>query len=293
MTLVPVARSGEKLVWVNGVELCLETFGGPADPAVLLMQGAASSMDWWEVGLCARIAAGERFVIRYDQRDTGRSVTYEPGAPQYTGADLVGDAVGILDALHVEAAHVVGMSMGGGMAQWLAIAHPERVATLTLVSTSPGSGDDLPPMSDDLRSRFADPPPDPDWSDRDAVVEATVAAWRPYAGSRPFDEERIRALAGRAFDRSGNIEASVKNHWLIESGEGAPGRAALREIAAPTLVVHGTADPFFGLPHGEALAHEIPNARLLSIEGMGHGYLPEWTWDTFVPALLAHTARSR
>ncbi len=288
-----VARSGERLVWVNGVELCLETFGAPADPAVLLMAGSTSSMDWWEDGLCARIAAGLRRVIRYDQRDTGRSVTYEPGSPGYTGADLVGDAVGILDALRVDAAHVVGMSMGGGLAQWLAIAHPGRVATLTLVSTSPGSGDDLPPMSDDLRAQFDDPPPDPDWTDRDAVVEATVAAWRPYAGSRPFDEDAIRRIARRVFDRSANIESSVKNHWLIESGEGAPGRAALPEITAPTLVVHGTADPFFSLAHGEALAREIPNARLLPIEGMGHGYPPGWAWDTFVPALLAHTAGRR
>jgi pimeloyl-ACP methyl ester carboxylesterase len=147
-------------------------------------------------------------------------------------------------------------------------------------------------MSDKLRGTFETPPPDPDWSDREAVVEAAVEAWRPYAGSRPFDEARVRELAGRAFDRSTNIESSVKNHWLIESG-GAPGRAALREIAAPTLVVHGTADPFFALAHGEALAREIPNARLLPIEGMGHEYPPEWAWDTFVPAVLAHTAEGR
>jgi pimeloyl-ACP methyl ester carboxylesterase len=289
---VTVARSGEKLVWANRVELCLETFGPPAEPALLLMAGATSSMDWWEDGLCARIAAGPRFVIRYDQRDTGRSVGYEPGSPEYTGADLIGDALGIIDALGVKTAHVVGTSMGGGLAQWLAFAHPERVASLTLVSTSPGSGDDLPPMSEELRATFESPRPDPDWSDREAVVEDAVEAWRPYAGSRPLDERRIREISGRAFDRSLNIESSVKNHWLIESGGDAPGRAGLGEIEAPTLVVHGTDDPFFPLGHGEALAREIPDARLLAVEGMGHGYPPEWAWDVFVPALLEHTARS-
>jgi pimeloyl-ACP methyl ester carboxylesterase len=115
-------RSGERLVAIHGVELCIETFGATEDPAVLLIAGATSSMDWWEDGLCAAIASGGRFVIRYDQRDTGRSVTYEPGAPKYDGADLVRDVLGILDVLRVTTAHVVGMSMGGGLAQWLAIA---------------------------------------------------------------------------------------------------------------------------------------------------------------------------
>ena len=282
----------ERLVRANGVDLCIEAFGDAADPTVLLMAGATSSMDWWEDRLCERIASGGRSVVRYDQRDTGRSVTYEAGAPEYTGADLIRDAVGILDGLGVDSAHVVGVSMGGGMAEWLAIAYPERVATLTLVSTSPGSGADLPPMSDELRAVFADPLPDPDWSKREAVVESSVEAWRPYGGSRPFDEDRLREIAGRAFDRSTNIESSMKNHWLMESGEGAPGRAGLRRIEAPTLVAHGTADPFFPLAHGEALAHEIPDARLLPLEGMGHGYPPEWTWPVFIPALLDHTARA-
>ena len=281
---------GERVLDVNGVELCLETFGSPTDPAVLLMAGASSSMDWWEDELCRRIAAGGRFVVRYDQRDTGRSVAYEPGAPGYTGADLVADAVGILDALGIERAHVVGMSMGGGMAQWLASEHADRVASLTLVSTSTG-GPGLPPMSDELRAAFANPPPDPDWSDRDAVVERTVEDWRPYGGTRGLDEHRLREIAGRVFDRSRNLESSTKNHWLMETGEGAPGRAGPGKIAAPTLVVHGTTDPMFPLPHGEALAREIPNARLLPLEGMGHEYPPEWTWDLFVPALLEHTRR--
>jgi pimeloyl-ACP methyl ester carboxylesterase len=285
-----VARSGETMVHANGVDLCLETFGDRAEPAVLLIAGAACSMDWWEDELCLAVARGGRFVVRYDLRDTGRSVTYEPGAPQYTGADLVEDAIGLLDTLGVDAAHVVGLSMGGGIAQSLAILHPERVASLMLVSTSPGSGDDLPPASDELRELWENPQPYPDWSNRKEVVAYLVEDWRPYAGPL-FDEARTREIAGRVFDRSRNMASTVENHWLLESGEGSPGRARLREITAPTLVVHGTEDPFFPFPHGEALAREIPGARLLPLVGMSHSFPPRETWDTFVPAVLEHTAR--
>ena len=283
-----VARSGETMARANGVDLCLDTFGDRADPCVLLIAGAACSMDWWEDELCLAIARLGRFVVRYDLRDTGRSVTYEPGAPEYTGADLVQDAIGLLDTLGVGSAHVVGLSMGGGIAQSLAILHPERVASLTLVSTSPG-GDDLPPASDELRELWAAPRPDPDWSNREEVVSYLVEDWRPYAGSL-FDEARTREIAGRVFDRSRNVASTVKNHWLIESGEDNPGRARLGEITAPTLVVHGTEDPFMPYQHGEALAREIPGARLLPLVGMGHSFPPRETWDTFVPAVLEHTA---
>jgi pimeloyl-ACP methyl ester carboxylesterase len=157
-----------RIVLANGVELCVQTFGDPASPAILLIGGAASSMDWWEDQFCERLAAGRRFVIRYDLRDTGQSVSYEPGAPPYGGPDLVADAVGLLDALRVVRAHVVGISMGGGIAQHLALDHADRVASLTLISTSPG-GPGLPPMSETLAAHFAEPPSEPDWSDREAV----------------------------------------------------------------------------------------------------------------------------
>src|SRR6266542_1607447 len=117
---VELPESRERIVKANGVDLCVETFGNPADPAVLLIMGASASMDWWEDGFCERLAAGGRYVIRYDQRDTGRSVTDPPGAPTYRFVDLCEDAVGVLDALGVEAAHVVGVSMGGGVAQLVA-----------------------------------------------------------------------------------------------------------------------------------------------------------------------------
>jgi pimeloyl-ACP methyl ester carboxylesterase len=279
--------SQRTMVLANGVELCVQTFGDLASPAILLIGGAASSMDWWEDEFCERLASGPRFVIRYDLRDTGQSVSYEPGAPQYSGADLVADAVGVLDALRVARAHVVGISMGGGITQHLALDHADRVASLTLISTSPG-GPDLPPMSDELRARFEESPPEPDWSDRQAVVDYIVEGLRPYAGTLRFDEEEMRALAGTIVDRTVNIASSMKNHWILEGGE--PVRPRLGEIRAPTLVLHGTEDPLFPYGHAEALAAEIPGARLLPLEGMGHEMPPRPVWDQAVAAILEHTA---
>src|SRR4051812_1657669 len=138
----------EAMVGVGDVELCVETFGAAADPAILLIAGASAPMDWWDPRFCARLAGGGRFVIRYDHRDTGRSVTYPPGRPGYTFRELTGDAVALVDVLAGGRAHLVGLSMGGGIAQYVAIHHPDRVASLTLVSTSPGPADDLPPMAD-------------------------------------------------------------------------------------------------------------------------------------------------
>jgi pimeloyl-ACP methyl ester carboxylesterase len=276
-------------VRANGVDLCVETFGDPANAAILLIAGAASSMLSWEDDFCERLAAGSRLVIRYDNRDTGRSVTYEPGAPQYTGSDLVDDAVGILDALGLDRAHVVGLSMGGGIAQVVALDHPDRVASLTLISTSAGPGDpDLPGTSDDLHARFAAPLPMPDWFDRHAVIEYIVEDARAYAAiTRPFDETAWRDLAGRDFDRSVNIASGMTNHFVLEGGEG--WRERLGEIRAPTLVVHGDEDPLFPPAHAHALAEEIPNARLLMLERTGHE-LPRAVWDLVVPAIVAHTS---
>jgi pimeloyl-ACP methyl ester carboxylesterase len=282
-----VRMSQPTIVPANGVELCAQTFGDAESPAILLIAGAASSMDWWESEFCERLASEPRFVIRYDLRDTGQSVTYEPGAPQYTGPDLVDDAVGVLDALRIDCAHVVGVSMGGGIAQHVALDHADRVASLTLMSTSPG-GSDLPPMSEQLKARFEEPQPEPDWSDRDAVVEYIVEDLRAYAGTLPFDEQAMRELAGRIFDRTVNIESTMKNHFLLESG-GEPTRPRLPKVTAPTLVVHGTEDPLFPLDHGEALAATIPGARLLPVEDMGHEMPPRLVWDRVVPAILDHT----
>src|SRR6478735_6774245 len=170
----------DRIVQVNGVSLCLEAFGDPTDPAVLLIAGANSSMDWWPALFCQRLAAGARHVIRYDQRDTGRSVSYPQGEPGYGADDLIADVVGILDELELLRAHIVGISTGGAIAQLVALTHRDRVLSLTLISTSAGPGDpDLPGMTDELRSTFEQESAEPDWTDRDAVVDYVVEQARP------------------------------------------------------------------------------------------------------------------
>jgi pimeloyl-ACP methyl ester carboxylesterase len=277
------------MVRANGVDLCVETFGDPTRPAILFIAGAASSMDWWDDEFCERLACAGRFVIRYDHRDTGGSVSSPPGAPDYTGTDLTDDALGLIDVLANGHAHVVGLSMGGGLGQHLAIRNPDRVITLTLMATSPGPAEDLPPMAQRLRAAFADPPPDPDWSDRDAVVEHLVAAQRLFAGPDSFDEADVRKVAARVVDRTVNPESAARNHWLM-AGDGESVRPRLGEISAPTLVIHGTEDPFFPPGHGVALTREIPGAELLLLDGVGHQTPPRPTWDVVVPAIVRHTS---
>jgi pimeloyl-ACP methyl ester carboxylesterase len=282
-------------VRANGVDLCVETFGDAASPPLLLIGGIGMSMDAWEDDLCERLAAGPLLVIRYDLRDTGQSVSYPPGAPGYTGADLVADVVGVLDALGIDRAHLVGVSMGGGIAQDAALTFPERVASLTLMAASPAvprapDRPALPPPSKRIQAHFANPPPTPEWSDRQAVVDYLVADWRAYEGSIPTGDAELRALIERAVDRTADVESSMTNHLALEDGE--PVRGGLEDIAAPTLVVHGTEDPLFPIAHGEALAAEIPGARLLRVEGMGHQTPPRAAWDEVVTAILEHTARA-
>jgi pimeloyl-ACP methyl ester carboxylesterase len=281
----------ERIILANGVDLCFQTFGDRADPPILLIMGGASSMDWWEDGFCECLMAGCRFVIRYDHRDTGRSVSYEPGAAHYSLRDLAVDAVGLLDALRLESAHLVGMSMGGWIGQLLALDHPDRVASLTLISTSPTAGPsdpDLPEMSHELQAFFAEETSEPDWSDRDAVIDYIVQGERPFAGSRPFEEVTIRAIVARVFDRTTNLASSITNHAGIDSGE--RWRERLGEVSVPTLVIHGTEDPMYPYGNAVALAKEIPGAQLLALERVGHEVPPRALWDVVVPAILRHTA---
>jgi pimeloyl-ACP methyl ester carboxylesterase len=281
---------GQRIIEVNGVDLCVDTAGDAADPAILLIGGMGSSMDWWEEEFCQRLAAGGRFVIRYDHRDTGRSVSYPAGAPGYTGADLAADAVGVLDALGRRSAHLAGISMGGALAQRVALAHPERADSLVLISTSPAVPCEweLPPMSEDLRSYFAAEVPLPDWTERIAVIDYIVGSEQRLEAAEYFDEAHVRALVARIVDRTSDMAASVLNHALAEEGE--PARGRLDEIAAPTLVIHGTADPLFPYGHAEALARGIPRAELLPLEGVGHQMPPRPWWTPVIAAMLRHTS---
>jgi pimeloyl-ACP methyl ester carboxylesterase len=276
------------MIEANGVELCTEAFGDPGDPPILLVMGIGGSMLWWEEGFCRMLSDGGRFVIRYDHRDTGRSVTYEPGRPGYTGADLVADAAGVLDAYEIAAAHVVGVSAGGALAQPLALDFPDRVSSLVLISTTsalPG-GRRLPPPTDEFVQFVSSA--EVDWNSASSVSEYLVGYQRLLAGGkRPFDEAAVRELVRREVERANNI-AAAQNHDLLRDDERT--HEPLSSISAPTLVIHGTADPMFPLEHGKALADEIPGARLLTLEGAGHG-VDRADWETIVSAILEHTAR--
>ena len=171
-----------ELIRVNSVELCVETFGNVDDPAILLIHGATTPMHGWEDEFCQRLAAGPRFVIRYDQRDTGRSTSYPPGQPGYAMADLDADAIGLIDAFELAQAHLAGISMGGGIALGAALNHPQRVASLTLMATSAG-GPDLPPMSEDFLA-FISKREQPDWSDRGVVIDHIIEFMRVLQGDR-------------------------------------------------------------------------------------------------------------
>jgi pimeloyl-ACP methyl ester carboxylesterase len=284
MTARANSPEGERMVTANGVALCVQTFGDPADPAVLLIHGASASMLWWEAGLCERLAAGGRFVIRYDHRDTGRSVNYPAGRPGYAFRDMPDDALGVLDALGVDRAHLVGRSMGGGIAVLAAARRPERVRSLTLVTTSPGRPE-LSPASPELHAFTSRPGPDPD--DPDAVVEHVVGLMRVYSGPSPYwDEEHARDIMRREVTRTLNFGATLANHFALDFG-GA--EADFGRLAVPTLVVHGERDPAFPLDHGQWLAEHIVGARLVVMEKAGHE-VPPALWDFFAEAVLRHTS---
>jgi pimeloyl-ACP methyl ester carboxylesterase len=275
------------MIEANGVELCTEAFGYPADPPVLLIMGIGASMLWWEEGFCRMLADGGRFVIRYDHRDTGRSTTYPPGRPGYTGADLTADAAAVLDAYEIAATHLVGLSAGGGIAQELALDTPDRVRSLVLISTSAAVpvDRDLPGPTDEF-GRFLSTAR-VDWSDRGAVIDYLVGYWRVLAGAqRPFDEAALRELVRRDVNRARNFTA-VQNHDVLPEGEASSG--SLSSITAPTLVIHGTADPMFPIEHAQALVEEIAGARLLPLAGAGHGVYRA-DWEAIAGAILEHTA---
>ncbi|NQX29000.1 alpha/beta hydrolase [Microbacteriaceae bacterium VKM Ac-2854] len=305
------------VIEVNGIDLWVEEFGDATTPGVVLVPGAASPSDWWDDEFCRALADGGYRVLRYDLRDTGQSTTRPAGAADYTGDDLVADLAALIERTGIAPAVVVGISLGGGLAQQLAIARPRLVRSLVLMSTSPGGPgsegqgsegqgsdgqgyDELPPMSPELAAAFEQDPNDTDPSDpdpndtdasrRDAAFRRILAEERLFGGTIPIDESRIRRISDRIIDRSIDLEAG-SNHWSIASASGT--REQLRDISAPTLVIHGAEDPLFPPGHGEALAREIPGASLLIVPGLGHQFPPPPIWPIIVPAILDHLDDAR
>ena len=274
----------------DGIFLYSEAFGDANDPPVLLIMGAMASGVWWPEDFCRELARRGRYVIRYDHRDTGRSMSYEPGQPGYTTEDLADDAVRVLDGYGIGQAHLVGMSLGGYLSQLIALKHPGRVLTLTLIASERlALADPSMPSMDPSIVEYHTKAAELDWSDREAVVEYQVGAWRLLSGSRhPFDEAAIRALAAADFDRTPDPRTAF-NHAALGDAQRWVGR--LHEITVPALVIHGTEDPVLPYAHGLALRDALPNATLLTLEGAGHELHPS-DWGVILDAIERHTGRA-
>lgn len=274
-----------KLIASNGAMICTESFGNPAHPAVLLIMGAQSSLLWWEEAFCHYLADEGRFVIRYDNRDTGLSTTYEPGKPDYTFEDMADDAIQVLDGYGIEQAHIVGMSMGGMLTQMIALRHKSRVRTITLLATS-NFAPHLPPMEERVMDYFVNSG-QLDWTDTRAVIDFNIGKSRLLSGSKnPFDLPRVTQLAEEEAKRSARME-SINNHALVAGGEHYLARTS--EIDVPALIIHGTEDPIIPYPHALHLADIIPGSRLLTLEGTGHE-LHHHDWDAIIEAIKTHTS---
>lgn len=252
----------------NGVSLGIEAFGDDDAPLVLLA-GGTTMLSWPDV-LCERLAAAGRRVVRYDLRDSGSSTTSDPQAPAYSLRDLAGDAAALADTLGGGPAHLAGIGVGGMVAQLAALDHPASFSALTLAGTravAPGQPDDDLPDHDQATMRRLFARPMPDWTDREAVAEF-AAAGAEILGDDPV---AAREVATRIWDRTPGTEPSVQmaNQMGIVFSKldcEPRWRERLPEIGVPTLVVHGPRDPFFPVGNGEAIAREIPGARLIVLE---------------------------
>ena len=281
----------ERFINVGDLELWTESFGDPSDETILLISGPGPGLFWTDE-FVGELSEARRHVIRYDHRCTGRSTIVDFKERPFTISDIASDAVGVLDAYSVDKAHLVGISGGGAIAQTVALEHRERVATLTSWGSTPaGLGPNgsreagLPEMEPRaMRALMMALRPILDDEER---IERFVDVGRAFSGDlEPFDEERARGLAKRAIVHSVDVGAATN---MIAATMSAPDRSErLSKLDVPTLVIHGTVDPAFPLPHGEATAKTIPGARLLAIEGMGHD-LPNAVRPQIVAAIVEHT----
>ncbi|MCW3041692.1 MAG: alpha/beta fold hydrolase [Solirubrobacterales bacterium] len=288
----------EQLIAVDGVDLCYESFGDPACPTVLLVMGLGTQMLGWRPEFCALLVAEGFHVIRFDNRDVGRSTHFpdhapptlpelllrRPRNPAYTLENMAGDAAGLLAVLGIESAHVVGASMGGMIAQALAVAHPERVRSLVSIMSTTGASR-VGRTSLRVLPFLAKPPAA---SREDAV--ARTAALFGLIGSPGFERDvaATRELAGASFDRDPDRRGAGRQLGaILASGDRT---AALKRITCPTLVIHGLADRMVAPSGGRATAKAIPGARLELIEGMGHD-LPRPLWPRIVGS-IADQARA-
>jgi pimeloyl-ACP methyl ester carboxylesterase len=290
---------GERFAKVGEIEICYETFGSPDDPALLLVMGLGTQMVAWPEGFCRQLAGHGLFVIRYDNRDVGRSThlsEYRPPtirqlllrdkrAAKYSLADMAADGIGLLDHLGIERAHVAGASMGGMIAQSMAARHRDRVLSLASIMSNTGHRwKGTPGLR--IYPIFLRRPA----SDREGAIESFVSVFKLIGSPGfPFDEEQTRKAAELSYER-GYDPAGTGRQLAAILAAGDRG-AELGRITAPTIVIHGTKDKLVRPSGGRATAAAIPGTRLVTIEGMGHD-LPPGAWDRMVDAIVANTRRA-
>jgi pimeloyl-ACP methyl ester carboxylesterase len=283
----------------TGVTICYDSFGDPSDPTMLLVMGLGAQMVSWEDGFCQQIADQGFHVVRFDNRDAGLStflpepvevfeVIQQIGAGEtpdvpYLLSDMAADTIGLLDRLGVDRAHIVGASLGGMIAQTVALEHPERVLTLTSVMSTTGDPDVGQPTSEALGVLLTPPP-----QTREQMQDRRVASAHAFGSPGLWDEVAVRERAGEHWDRKHDATGVARQLAAILASGSRSER--LRHLDVPTLVIHGTADNLVGPSGGERTAEVVPNAKLLLIEGMGHD-LPAVLWPQIVEAITAHAAQ--
>ncbi|MGV9455071.1 alpha/beta fold hydrolase [Streptomyces sp. NPDC003635] len=293
----------EKMVDVGEVQLWTEAFGDPADPALLMIMGASAPVIHYEERFCQDLASRGHYVIRFDQRDIGKSTPVDWEQHPYDCRDLARDAVAVLDAYGIDSAHVLGASMGGLIGQFLALDHRHRVRSATLMSTSSALPFVLSALAGEP-SRF-DPPPFPSFLDglralgedlaanppttRDEVIDAQFRSFLLCAGS-VRDEARLRELTVEGYDRA-VVPGRPDHHPLAVGASGDDLAPRLRELDLPVLVIHGSEDPLVPVEHGRRLADTIPGAELLVLEGYGHLAPSREVWTQVSDAIAELTGK--
>lgn len=286
----------------NNIELEYDTFGDPSSKPLLLVMGLGAQMIRWEEELCMMFVDNGFYVIRFDNRDVGLSTKFEeagvpdimkefmakqqgkPISPPYTVEDMADDAVGLLDALNIEKAHICGASMGGMIVQIIALRHPTRVLSLTSIMSTTGNPN-LPQAKPEAMQLLLKPAP----ADREANIEETVKRWRVLYGSGfPYPEDDVRERAAVLYDRSYYPQGVTRQLVAILATESRVQK--LGAIKVPTLVIHGGDDPLVPVEGGKETAASIPGAELMIIDGMGHSIPPE-TWPRVVEAIAKNAAK--
>ncbi len=282
----------------NAIEIEYETFGDPAGPPVLLVMGLGAQMISWNDEFCELLAGRGFHVVRYDNRDCGLSTWMDEAgpadiagalsgeaAPAYTLDDMAADAVGLLDALGIRAAHVVGASMGGFIAQVIAINHPDRVLTLTSIMSGPAHHESVSPTPEATAVLFVPPAV----TREERITQEMWIREILMGPGDPFDEGAERARAERAIDRAYHPAGTGRQFAAILASQ--PRLERLKGVLVPTLVIHGLADILIPVENGRAVAAAIPGSRLVEIEGMGHD-LPKRVWSQLLDEIVALSERA-